>query len=305
MNFRIVKLVVLVGMLSTTACANDRVITTYEPDSTPEDESLETEVPPTIDVCEDTIVLGVAFPRQEPVEGLREVMEAELIGDLVLVDGCLRVDSLYNDDAYLPIWPPDFTLVLENEFSVVLDGDGNLVGRVGEEIYMGGGMGSERALVECQRQQMPDACGGPYWVVGEGVRLNLQYDSELFDMELISSPDRTAILLHKQPVLDEWTEEPGVISGVLRFYQPSRCPRVQSESGVSDYLPIWPPGNSLQWTDGLVEIVNSSGDLIAREGESVTLSGSRIPPTWENEHYRQLYYELPGDCNGPYWIVGE
>lgn len=48
-----------------------------------------------IDICATPSVPGVAFPRQEPVEGVRVVMEAELIGELVLVDGCLRVNSIY------------------------------------------------------------------------------------------------------------------------------------------------------------------------------------------------------------------
>jgi hypothetical protein len=261
---------------------------------------------PTIDVCEPIAIPDIAFPRQEPVEGPREVMEAELVGVLVLQDGCLRVDSLYEgEESYLPIWPPEFTLDLDNDTLVILDGDGILVGRVGEEIFMGGGTGRLESMPECVRQHLPINCNGPFWTVGEGVRLNVNEDSELIRINRITTADRTAILLIKEPILDEWVEEPGMVSGILRVYAPHRCPRIISESGMTDYLLIWPPDYSLEITDKLVEISNREGKLVAREGDDLVVSGGPIPHSWGSDQYRRLYYEVPGDCFGPYWIVGE
>ncbi len=261
---------------------------------------------PTIDVCEPLTVPYIAFPRQEPVEGPREVMEAELVGDLVLLDGCLRVNSLnQGEESYLPIWPPEFILDLDNDTPVILDGNGIIVGRVGEEIYMGGGTGRQESMPECVRQQLLESCKGPFWSVGEGVRLNIKEDSELIHIDCITTSDRTAILVKKEPILDEWVEEPGIVSGILRVYAPHRCPRIISESGMTDYLPIWPPDYSLEITDGLVEITNGSGELVAREGSDFVLRGGPIPHSWDSENYRQLRFEIPGDCFGPYWIVGE
>jgi hypothetical protein len=57
--------------------------------------------------------------------------------------------------------------------------------------------------------------------------------------------------------------------------------------------------------DGLVEIRNASRELVAREGEEVVLHGGSPPHSWDSEQYRQLHYNTPGDCFGPYWIVGE
>ncbi len=91
----------------------------------------------------------------------------------------------------------------------------------------------------------------------------------------------------------------------IRLYFPQRCPRIKSESGVTDYLPIWPLGYSLQIVDGLVEVRNASGELVAREGEEVVLHGGGPPHSWDSEQYRQLHYNTPGDCYGPYWIVME
>jgi hypothetical protein len=199
------------------------------------------------DVCAPSPVPGVSFPRQEPVEGIRATMEAELIGDLVLVDGCLRVNAIHGDTSYLPVWPPEYTLQAVGDEIQVLDGEGQVVARVGQEVYMGGGEGSAAAMPDCVREQLPAGCTGPYWIVGTGVRPNLRRDSELFSLDVISTTERSLLFLRKKPVLDDWAEEDGLLTGKLE--------------------------------------------------------GGKIPVSWDSERYRQLYYELPGDCNGPYWIV--
>jgi len=256
-----------------------------------------------IDVCATPAVPGVAFPRQAPL--VTEVMEAQLIGDLLLVDGCLRVKDLYSGDSILPIWPPEFTLGAENDGIQVLDGDGQVVARVGEEVYMGGGEVSSPSLPDCVRQQLPAECSGPYWIVGMGVRPNLKPDSELFALEVISTTQRTFFLLHKKPVLDEWAGADSPAVGRLVLWDGQRCPRVVSDSGLTDYLPLWPPDYGVRLKNGEIQIVDGSGRVVARVGEEVYLGGGKIPVDWDVEEYRRLYYELPGDCHGPYWIVGD
>lgn len=305
MNRKISLMIIMMFLLMlVTACSGDTVATIeVTTDSTSIVEDLE--ITPTVDICNPMEFPNIAFPRQEPVEGPRETMAAELVGDLVLNDGCLRIESLYGDESYLPIWPPEFTVGLEGEVPVVLDGQGDIAGRVGDEIYMGGGEASENALPACVREQMPEDCGGKVWVVGDGVRLNLKFDSDLFKMDLVPALDRTAIFLKKEPVLDDWAGEPDSVTGILRFYYPDRCPRIKSESGTRDFLPIWPTGYSLQISQDLVEILDDHGKVVARQDEAVTLNGALVPPKWENPNYRQLHYETPGDCIGPYWIVEE
>jgi hypothetical protein len=283
-------------LLSTLACENIQggVAT---PTSEKED------IPPTIDICAPLDIPELAFPRQEPVEGFREVMEAELVGDLILRDGCLQIESLYDNSIHLPLWPPEFTVSLEDDVPIILDGRGEVVGHVGEEIFMGGGEGSVNTIPACIREQLPAGCNGKVWVVGEGVRLNLKFDSDLFRMDLIPTSDRTAILLRKDPILDDWVGDPESVTGYLRFYYPDRCPRIMSESGTSDFLPIWPPEYSIQISDGQVEILDGKKMVIARQDEPVTLHGALVLTNWDNPNYRQLHYETPGDCFGPYWIV--
>jgi hypothetical protein len=256
-----------------------------------------------IDICATPSVPGVAFPRQKPAEGFRVVMEAELIGELVLVNSCLRVNSIYGDGTVLPIWPPEFTLKAEDDLLQVLDGAGQVVARVGQEVYMGGGEGPATSLADCVRGQLPTDCTGPYWIVGEGVRPNLRHDSDLFTVDVITTTERSFLLLHKKVVLDEWAEGDALLIGKLVLFDYQRCPRVTSDSGLTDYLPLWPTDYGARVENGEIEIVDGAGQVVARVGEEVRLGGGAIPVGWDSEKYRQLRYELPGDCHGPYWIA--
>ena len=252
-----------------------------------------------VDVCAPSSVPDIAFPRQTPVEGHRMVMQTEMIGELVLVDGCLRVNSIFGDTSYLPVWPPEFTLRAHGDEIEVLDEDRQVVAHVGEEVYMGGGEGSAESMPACVREQLPASCTGPYFIVGDGVRPNLRHDSELFTLDVISTTARSLFLLHKKPALDEWAQGNAPLSGKLVLYD--RCPRIQGE--LANYLPLWPPDHTVLVENGEVAILDGSEQAIGRVGEEVVLDGGSIPVSWESEQYRQLYYELLGDCHGPYWIV--
>ena len=177
--------------------------------------------------------------------------------------------------------------------------------RSGEEVYMGGGEGNDTGMLECVRHQIPDFYSGKFWYVGDGVRPNLRFDSELFNLSVITTTERTAILLEKKPILDEWKESPTSITGKFVLYTPSRCPRIHSESGMTNFLPIWPPGFTMEFIDGKLAVMDESGTVLATEGDELTLSGGGIPHSWDTDEYRQMYYNLPGDCYAPHFIVGD
>lgn len=116
---------------------------------------------------------NIYFPQLKPVSGEREFMEAQLIGELVVVNDCIYMNSREGDTSYLVIWPPEFTLVTENDLVQIRNGVGEVVAQVGEEVYMSGGEvpASEAPWLSQQlREKLPDTCPGPYWVVGEQVR---------------------------------------------------------------------------------------------------------------------------------------
>jgi hypothetical protein len=256
-----------------------------------------------VDTISDSQGRMVFFPKQPPTEGERAAMAALLIGDLVPVDGCLRVNSIYGDGSYLPIWPPEFTLQVQGEALQVLDGDGQVVARAGEEVSMGGGEGTSSPPPGEASQQLPPGCTGPYWIVGTGVRPNLRRDSDMFALEVISTLGRSFFLLRQKPVLHEWAEGDAIVAGVLVLYADQRCLRVVSEDGLTDTLPLWPPDYAARVQNGQVEIVDGLGQVAARVGDAVRLAGAAIPVDWDVERYRRLYAELPTDCYGPYWIM--
>lgn len=108
--------------------------------------------------------LPVFFPRQVLVDGEWVRMTGEIRGNVVEVDGCLRVNG------YLVIWPPHYSLAVENDVIHILDERGASLAVVGEEVYMGGGEKPSLAEVigvnDEVSQAIPPECSGPYWLSG-------------------------------------------------------------------------------------------------------------------------------------------
>jgi hypothetical protein len=246
-------------------------------------------------------VPGIAFPRQKPAEGIRESMMAELVGTLRLEDGCLRVQSLYDGTAILPIWPPEFTLRTDGDQVLVIDGQGQVAAHAGEEVYMGGGYVG--VTDEWVLQQIPPACQGEYFVVGSEVRPNLRHDSELFALDAVSTTARTVLFLRYKPALDEQVTEAMSISGKLVVYDYNRCLHLQTEWGPGEVTLLWPADWSVRVDDDTIVVVDGAGQAMARMGDEVRLRGRAVPHSMDFAVYRQLIDEMPGDCIGASWLV--
>jgi hypothetical protein len=159
-------------------------------------------------------------------------------------------------------------------------------------------------MPECVREQLLQTCTGPYWIVGDTVRLNLRYDSDLFALEVVSTTEQSLLFLRRGPALDEWATGSSVVAGRLALYEYQRCARVQSEDSLRDFVALWPPGYAARADEeARFEILDGSGQVVARVGEEVILAGNSIPAVWDSEVYQTLRRTLPGDCHGPYWIV--
>jgi hypothetical protein len=69
-----------------------------------------------------------------------------------------------------------------------------------------------------------------------------------------------------------------------------------------NYLLIWPHGFSLLATGGEIWIIDDAGQTVAKVGDTITVGGGEVTAgTVEGVIERQL----PDDCNGPFWLVGE
>ncbi len=109
---------------------------------------------------------GIVFPRQAPPEGLRAEMAALLIGELTEEDGCLRVGE--KGESSLVIWPCDHTVTATEDGTVqIRDGDGNVVAEVGDIVRLGGGQ--VPTVDNLAGTEIPDRCGGPYWIASSEV----------------------------------------------------------------------------------------------------------------------------------------
>jgi len=289
--------VLLVVSLAATACAGDL--------ATPSGPTPTLAPTPSIFFIQQKPVDEDELKGEEPGVVRKKVyMLVQAIGELVLVDGCLRLKAIGSDTSYLLVWPPEFSLHTENDEIRILDGDGQVVARVWEEVCMGGGGRSAAHLSEHVQQQLPPDCPGPYWMVGLSVRPNVRHDSDLVTVDLISTADRALFLLRKKPVLDGWAIEEAPLTGKLVLFD--RCPHIMPDySPVDYYTPVWPPDYSVSVKDGEVEIVDGTGQVVARVGEEVQVGGGKIPKNWDWEEYRRLRDDLPGECIGPYWIIRE
>ncbi|MGC9522026.1 MAG: hypothetical protein ACP5HG_09115 [Anaerolineae bacterium] len=112
---------------------------------------------------------GVVFPRQRPPEGLAAEMTALLIGDLVEVDGCLRVAG-EGDESYLVIWPYDHTVTAAEDGTLqIRNGEGVVVAEVGDSVRMGGG--TSPSAEQATETEIPERCSGPYWIAGSSIEV--------------------------------------------------------------------------------------------------------------------------------------
>lgn len=97
-------------------------------------------------------------------------------GGVLSVDerGCLRLLQPAVDPDPLPVWPPGYSLDAAGDGPArILDGEGRVVARVGDEIGVGGGPTSSLEEVadadERRLREIRERCPGAYFIVGEVV----------------------------------------------------------------------------------------------------------------------------------------
>lgn len=223
---------------------------------------------------------GSSFPQRINTPSL--YMDALLTGELVVINGCLRVKDNYGNSILL-IWRPGFSTRTEQGIIQVLDGTGQAVASVGDYVEVGGGFDDDPTWMGL-REPLPKDCPGPYWVVGESIKKIERPPSHGSSFpQLINTPGG---------YLD------ALITGELVIT--NGCLRVNDTYGESVLL-IWPPGFSTHPEQESIQVLDSTGKRVASVGDWVEVGGGEVPtPT-----YLGLIDPLPKNCPGPYWLVGE
>ncbi len=247
-----------------------------------------------------SVETSVAFPRQEALSGESSSMTAALTGTLVEGEGCLWVEGLVGAGRVLPVWPAEFSLEAQDGEISVSDGQGTRV-RLGEEVRMGGGYLS--AIDPETESQIPEACRGDYFVVGEGFAPNFPESSPLFSYTILSPGYHPALALYYQPAFVSRLGEATQIQGTLVHYDNERCIRLQTGLSPGPVTLLWPQGWRIVAAGGSLSVQDASGATLARQGDALHLSGRSVRQDWQSDIYRRAVDELPFDCCCAFFLV--
>ncbi|MCB8946246.1 MAG: hypothetical protein H6658_21075 [Ardenticatenaceae bacterium] len=128
--------------------------------------------------CQSEPSSSLYFPKYGLVDGEWVRLNAAIEGELVQTGDCLRLIAGIDNTSYLVVWPPGYELDEEGSDILIRDNSGQVVARVGERVYMGGGEVysreneiatfdgvpgvSEQLITEIENS----GCPGPYWISG-------------------------------------------------------------------------------------------------------------------------------------------
>lgn len=91
---------------------------------------------------------------------------AQLVGELEVVDNCVRVKATPGESSYLLVWPADFDFSVSGTSIHVRDKllSEEVTWRAGDIVRLGGG--EIPSLDDQLRGRVPANCEGPYWLFG-------------------------------------------------------------------------------------------------------------------------------------------
>lgn len=89
---------------------------------------------------------GIVFPRLNHQRGPIVSTLAEEQGRLMLRGRCLLLEMSEILEEYLVVWPPGFRVQDIGDDIFVLNGGGNVIARVGDEVTLGGNGGPDGAI---------------------------------------------------------------------------------------------------------------------------------------------------------------
>lgn len=140
-----------------------------------------------------------------------------------------------------------------------------------------------------------------YEIDGRQLRLTADDGRALyFTAEPAEELDMPAAFPRQKPADGEQVTMQALLSGQLRLVDD--CLRVYAgEDDETGLLPIWPAGYALEAEGDALLILDETGVIVARVGEQVELGGGPL----SDEAAAEVVDQLPEQCPGPYWLVGE
>lgn len=99
------------------------------------------------------------FPVQKDPHPAR--MTAILEGELVQINGCLRVDD------YLLVWPYGFSVSTSGGVIQINNSTGKPIATVGDKVKLGGGEMPVDRIANFSSELPSSRCSEPYWIVGD------------------------------------------------------------------------------------------------------------------------------------------
>ena len=218
----------------------------------------------------------VLLLRQETVmSAQREFLEAAGVGELVLDGPCLRIKDEYN--ATTVVWPPGFSPHVEDGVVQVRNGAGQTIARVGDEIAGGGG----------------------YFKGKHG-----ECPGEVFRIHSIK------VLPDVEVYFPEWDD--GIRKGQVTLPRAGelaldgKCLVLRNilDGGVPQHaLLFWPEDYDLNVEDGVVEVLDATGRIVARVGDTVQVNAFNV--TYGQAAKHGGLEEITPACSGAYWAVKE
>ena len=229
----------------------------------------------------------VAFPRHNaPLATDRG--EQYTAGKLVLEEGCLQVEIPAGGNSprvsRLIIWPSSFTFDEESGTVRVIDGMGRVVARVGDHIRASGAAVTHQQVRDQEfTAEGVKHCAQPSTWVGDEVTV---FDPENEATQLrLSDPD--VLLLRQKTVMVAERSFP-VAAGVGELVLEGSCLRLKSEHSMITI--IWPAGFSPHVEDGVVQVRNGAGRVVAQVGDEIAGGGA-------------YYKRRLGECSGEAFII--
>ena len=171
-----------------------------------------------------------------------------------------------------------------------------------EKKSTGGGGGSLEWINPILKEPLPEDIEDQFWLQGGGTRLNLNFSSDLFSLQVIDLGEYNIYFPTRKPALDELTRQEIALTGILLasyndvIIQTPHIrvePKPEENKGTVRYTTFWPDKYQARIENGVFEILDRTGEVVIRDGNEVDINGRVI-----YSYNKQLNEELPGQFSG-------